>query len=318
MIAAPSGVPVVDLTGLRERDPAALRRIAAEIGAAARDIGFFSVVNHGIPRAQLDEMFATAKAFFALPLAAKEEVALDRSRFYRGYARIGFEKLDPTLAGDAKESYNLGPELAPDDPDVVAGTQGLNQWPALPGFREALLAYYDACLALVVDLHRAVAIDLAAGEEYFSPFFARAQGVLRLLRYPPHPGTFDGTLYGAGPHTDYGNITLLAQDDAGGLELRRRDGTWLGVPPVADAFVCNIGDCLMRWSNDVYVSNLHRVVNSSGRERYAIAFFGDPAFDALVACLPSCATADRPARYAPITYADHLRMKYEATYVAAE
>jgi isopenicillin N synthase-like dioxygenase len=311
----PAAVPVIDVRGLRERDPNATQRIAAEIGAAAREIGFFSILNHGIASAQIADMFATAKSFFALPLEVKEATALDRSRFYRGYARVGFEKLDPALAGDAKESYNMGPEVAADDPDVIAGRQGCNQWPALPTFREAMLAYYDASLALVVDLHRAVALNLGAPEDFFEPFYTRAQGVLRLLRYPPHPGNFDGTLYGAAPHTDYGNLTLLAQDDAGGLEVRCRDGTWLAIPPVRDAFVCNIGDCLMRWSNDVYVSNPHRVVNTSGRERYSIAFFGDPAFEARVECLPSCATLERPARYEPITYADLLKAKYEATYV---
>jgi isopenicillin N synthase-like dioxygenase len=308
-------VPVIDLRGLRERDPAATRRVAAEIGAAARETGFFSVVNHGISPAAMATIFATAKAFFALPFEVKEATALERSAFYRGYARVGFEKLDPALAGDAKESYNMGPEVDADDPDVLAGKQGCNQWPQMPGFRTEMMSYYAACLALIVDLHRAVALDLGAPEEFFTPFYARPQGVLRLLRYPPHPGSFDGTLYGAAPHTDYGNMTLLAQDDAGGLEVRRRDGTWLAIAPVRDAFVCNIGDCLMRWSNDVYVSNPHRVVNTSGRERYSIAFFGDPAFDTRVACLPSCASAERPARYAPITYADHLKAKYEATYV---
>jgi isopenicillin N synthase-like dioxygenase len=308
-------VPVIDIGALRGGDEAALRAIGAQIGAAARDTGFFAVVNHGVSEAQLDAMFAAARTFFALSFEAKEATAIERSQFYRGYARIGFEKLDPTLAGDAKESFNIGPEFAPDDPAVLAGTQGCNQWPDLPGFRATLLSYFDACLALVVDLHRAIARDLATDPEFFTPHFNDAQCVLRILRYPPHPGRFDGTLYGAGPHTDYGNLTLLAQDDAGGLELQRRDGSWLAIPPIAGAFVCNIGDCLMRWSNDVYVSNLHRVVNASGRERYSIAFFGDPNFDAEVACLPSCATEERPARYAPISYAQHLRMKYESTYV---
>jgi isopenicillin N synthase-like dioxygenase len=313
--ATVAAVPVIDVSGLREHDPAATRRIAAELGAAARETGFFSIVNHGIGRAHIAEIFAAAKAFFALPPAIKEATALERSAFYRGYARLGFEKLDPALAGDAKESYNMGREIAADDPDVLAGKEGCNQWPDLPGFRDVLLAYYDACLALIIDLHRAVALDLGVPEDFFRPFYERPQGVLRLLRYPPHPGQFDGTRYGAAPHTDYGNMTLLAQDDAGGLEVRRRDGTWLAVAPVPNAFVCNIGDCLMRWSNDVYVSNPHRVVNASGRERYSVAFFGDPAFETRIACLPSCAGPERPARYAPITYAEHLKAKYEATYV---
>jgi isopenicillin N synthase-like dioxygenase len=134
------------------------------------------------------------------------------------------------------------------------------------------------------------------------------------LRYPPHPGTFDGTLYGAAPHTDYGILTLLAQDDTGGLEVRARDGTWIPVDPTPGTLICNIGDALMRWSNDVYVSTPHRVVNASGRARQSIAFFADPNPDALIACFPSCASEAAPAKYPPIDYASYQRERYDATY----
>jgi isopenicillin N synthase-like dioxygenase len=169
-------------------------------------------------------------------------------------------------------------------------------------------------LALVIDLHRPVAIDLGVDERFFAPAFERAITIQRLLYYPPHPGAFDGTLHGAAPHTDYGNLTLLAQDDAGGLELQMRDGTWIDVAPTPGAFVCNIGDCLMRWSNDVYVSNRHRVVNRSGRGRYSVAFFGDPAADALVACLPSCTDDAHPPKYEPILYGTYLQRRLAAAY----
>jgi isopenicillin N synthase-like dioxygenase len=311
-------IPVVDVGGLQSREPSDLAAVAAQIGAAAREVGFFSIVNHGVPAQLVADVFAAARAFFALPRAVKEEISLERSPHYRGYARIGFEKLDPTRPGDVKESYNVGREFAPDDPGVLAGKpfHGLNQWPELPGFRTTLLTYYEVLLDLVIALHRAVAIDLGADEHAFAPHFANALGLLRLLRYPPHPGAFDDRLYGAAPHTDYGNLTLLAQDDVGGLEVRMRDGTWVTVAPEPGAFVCNIGDALMRWSNDVYVSNPHRVVNRSARERYSVALFGDPNADAQIACLPACAGPDRPAKYPPITYAELLRSKYEATYTA--
>jgi isopenicillin N synthase-like dioxygenase len=319
MVDVPAEIPIIALSGLRSGKRADLERIGAEIGRAARGLGFFSVADHGIPQDQVDAVFAQSQTFFALPPAQKEALSVTNSTSYRGYVRYGEEKLDPALAGDIKECFNAGPDLAADDPDVLAGKpfHAPNQWPDLPGFRSTLTAFHASALDLVVRLHRAIAVDLGIDERYFDRYFTRAVGILRLLHYPPHPGAFDGNVYGAGAHTDYGNLTLLAQDGTGGLEVRTRDGDWTVVPPVAGTFVCNIGDCLMRWTNDVYVSNAHRVVNRSGRERYSFAYFGDPNADALVACLPSCLEPGEGPKYPPITYADYLRSRYDATYTVA-
>jgi isopenicillin N synthase-like dioxygenase len=312
-------IPIVKLDGLRSGRRADLERVGREIGHAARGLGFFSVANHGIPQALTDAVFAESAAFFALPAAEKEQLSVRHSTSYRGYVRLGEEKLDPALAGDIKECFNAGPDLAADDPDILAGKpyHAVNQWPHLPAFRSTLLEFHHAALELVVLLHRAIATDLAIEEHFFDQYFTHAVGVLRLLHYPPHPGTFDGSVYGAGAHTDYGNLTLLAQDTIGGLEVRKRDGSWTVVPPAAGTFVCNIGDCLMRWTNDAYVSNAHRVVNHSGRERFSVAYFGDPNSDALVTCLPSVLAPDEAPKYPPITYGEYLRSRYDATYTVA-
>jgi isopenicillin N synthase-like dioxygenase len=316
---AAGAIPVIDLAGFRSGDRGAFERVARELGAAARGIGFFSIVGHGIPRELIDATFAEARWFFALPDADKERISVRNSKDYRGYVRIGEEVLDPTKAPDVKECFNAGPDLAADDPDVVAGKPfaAVNQWPDSPAFVATLKAYHAANLELVVLLHRALAFDLGADETYFDTRFSRAVGILRLLRYPPHPGTFDGSQYGAGTHTDYGNLTLLAQDGTGGLEVRARNGSWIAVQPIEGAFVCNIGDCLMRWSNDVYVSTPHRVVNRAPRERFSIAYFGDPNADALVECLPSCLEPGKGPTYPPITYGDYLRSRYDETYTIA-
>ncbi len=316
---APGGVPVIDVGGLRDGDAERSLGVAGEIGRAARETGFFSIVNHGVSDVLIGAAFASAQRFFHQPDVYKEAVALDKSPHYRGYARLGAERLDPNLPGDVKESFNIGVELAADDPDLLAGSRfrGPNQWPDQPGFRATALRYFAALNALAIDVQRGIAIDLGLAPDFFVPSYDRPLTVLRFLRYPPHPGTFDGTLYGAGAHTDYGILTLLAQDDAGGLEVRRRDGEWLPVAPIPGAFVCNIGDALMRWSNDTYVSTPHRVVNRAPRERYSIAFFADPNPDALIACLPTCADADNPPRYPPIAYADYQQERYDATYGAA-
>jgi isopenicillin N synthase-like dioxygenase len=294
-------VPVIDVGALRANDPAALRALASEIGLAARATGFFSVVNHGIPDELVAAVFAQSAAFFAQPLELKAAVGIESSPEFRGYARIGYEQFDEGHPPDAKESFDIGPDR--------------NLWPAgLPGFQATLERYYAGLLALTVAIHRPIALDLGVDERFFTPAFDGAIAIARLLYYPPHPGTFDGTLHGSAPHTDYGNVTFLAQDDAGGLELRARDGTWIGIAPTPGAFVCNIGDCLMRWSNDVYVSNLHRVVNRSGRARYSVAFFGDPAAGALVECLSSCTSDAVPPKYPPVTYGEYLQRRLAAAY----
>jgi isopenicillin N synthase-like dioxygenase len=309
-------VPVIDIGPLHDGSATGLAAVARAIGAAARDVGFFAVANHGVPDALVAEMFAAARTFFAQPQAWKDELAIERSATYVGYARLELEKLDPARPGDAKESFNLGRERAPDDPEVVAGKPfaGTNQWPDLPGFRATMLRYFDALTRTGRAVHRAIAVDLGLPPDAFAPFYDRPLSALRVLHYPPHPGAFDGSQYGAGPHTDYGGVTLLAQDETGGLEVRRRDGSWMPVEPVAGTFVCNIGDALMRWTNDVYVSNAHRVVNRSGRERYSAAFFYEPNPDALIACIPSCAGPANPPKYPPITFADLLRARLEPTY----
>jgi isopenicillin N synthase-like dioxygenase len=312
-------IPIISLAGLRSGRREDLERVGREIGRAARGLGFFSVSDHGIPQALLDAVFGASADFFALPQSEKDALSVTNSTAYRGYVRFGEEKLDPGLAGDVKECFNAGPDLAADDADVLAGKpfHAVNQWPASPVFRSTLLTFQSAALELVVLLHRAIAVDLGIEADYFDRYFDRAVGVLRLLHYPPHPGTFDGSVYGAGAHTDYGNLTLLAQDGTGGLEVRKRDGGWIGVTPAAGTFVCNIGDCLMRWTNDAYVSNAHRVVNRSGRERFSVAYFGDPNSDALVACLPPCLEPGESPTYPPITYAEYLRSRYDATYTVA-
>lgn len=306
-------IPLIDLERL-ERE-GGLAAVAAAIGAACREIGFFYLVGHGIEEALRERVFEAARTLFALPPAAKERVSIARSPHNRGYVGLAVEALDPKRGGDRKEAFNIGLELAPDDPELAAGVRfrGLNQWPDLPGFRETSLAWFDACWALGRRLHRAIALDLGLAPDFFEPVLDRPMATLRLLHYPPaDPAAPEAP--GAGAHTDYGNLTLLATDEVGGLEVRRRDGRWVAAPFVPGAFVCNIGDCLERWTNGVYRSTPHRVTSPRDRERYSIAFFLDPNPDAVVACFPSCTGPDRPPRWPPIRAAEHLRARLEATY----
>ena len=310
----PRTLPIVDLSSWRERDPTSLAGIAAEAGAACRDVGFFYVVNHDVDADLIAAAFAQSRRFFALPLAERQALAIETIGGNRGYSGMLHEALDPGRGPDMKEAFNVGLEIAPDDPDLLSGQpfRSLNAWPSLPSFRETLLAYYDACAALGARLHRAFACDLGLEPDFFDGKFDRPMATLRLLHYPPPPaGSAPRT--GAGAHTDYGNLTLLATDDVGGLEVRARNGEWIEAPVVPGAFIVNIGDCLMRWTNDIYVSTPHRVVNRSARERYSIAFFYDPNPDAIVETIPSCARQGERVRYPPILAADYLKQRLDAS-----
>lgn len=311
-------VPVIDVSGLESPDPAARRAVAAELGTACRGAGFFLITGHGVPEAVVSGLFAAARDLFALPESAKGAVSIRRSPHNRGYVALDEEQLDPSRPADRKEAFNIGLELPPDDPEVLAGApfRGVNLWPAeLPGLRAAALAYFDAVWALGRRLHRGLALDLGIPEAFFEDKLDRPLATLRLLRYPAAHGGAAGAPLGAGAHTDYGNVTVLATDGVPGLEVRPRGqgGAWLEVPHVPGAFVCNIGDCLMRWTNDTYVSTPHRV-RAPAQERFSIAFFLDPNPEAVVAALPGCAGPDRPARYPPITGAAYLRERLDATY----
>jgi len=298
-------LPVIDMRGFAD---GAFERITGEIAKACRTVGFFYVVDHGVAPGLMRAAFAEARAFFAEPVATKAALAIERVGGNRGYSGLKHEALDPKAGADLKEAFNIGLDLAADDPELIAGVpfRTLNVWPDAPGFKATLLAYFDACSGLANALHRAFASDLGLPLDFFRDKLDRPMATLRLLHYPA--SSSEGEV-GAGEHTDYGNITLLATDDVGGLEVRTRSGAWIAAPPIPDAFVVNIGDCLMRWTNDVYVSTPHRVVNRSGRERYSIAFFFDPNPDALVEAIPSCGAP----RYAPILAADYLKMRLDAS-----
>jgi len=305
-----AAIPVIDIAALRDGPPAAKAACIAAIGTACREIGFLYIANHGVAQAQIDAVYAEAKRFFALPDSAKEAVAIEHSPCHRGWFRLGGENLDPSkqAQGDLKEGYKIGRDLGPDHPAVRAGLplHGPNQWPDLPGWRAVMQDYYDTMTALGRTMLGAFAVSLGMPEDYFAPWLTTPMTTLGPLHYPPQAGHITEAQIGAGAHTDYGCLTLLHQDDAGGLQVRQRNGVWVDAPPIPGTFVVNIGDMMERWTNGVFVSNPHRVVNTSGRERYALPFFFDPDFAAPVECLPTCLPPGETPKYAPTTSGQHL------------
>ncbi|MEL6426870.1 MAG: 2-oxoglutarate and iron-dependent oxygenase domain-containing protein [Pseudomonadota bacterium] len=296
-------IPLLDYAEFVEGDA---ERFVRNFSQAARETGFFLLCNHGIGPAIRTEVFAQAEALFALPQEEKARISIAMSSHNRGYVDLGEERLDGARA-DRKEAFNIGLDLPADDPRVAGGEpfRGVNLWPDLPGFRESMLTYFEAIWSLGVDLHRAVARDLGQPEDVFAPHFTAPMATLRLLHYPASgPGEI-----GAGIHTDYGALTLLATDHVSGLQVRTRSGEWIDVPRSDGALVVNIGDCLMRWTNDIYVSTPHRVLPPK-EERYSVAFFLDPNPDAVISALPGTGAA----KYPDVTGADYLTSRLNATY----
>ena len=312
-------IPVIDIESLYGSDKAAIEKTATQIGEACRGIGFFYIKGHALSADDIATLFATSHDFFAQPEDAKKQVEISSTTGNRGYVPMRGEALDPTKPADLKEAFNIGLELAADDPEIKAGARfrALNLWPEQAGFRQAMLDYFDTALDIGRRLHIAFATDLGLSADHFEGKLDRPLATLRLLHYPPQPGAVEDGQMGAGAHTDYGCVTLLLTDEVGGLEVRTRSGDWIKAPYIPGAFVCNIGDCLMRWTNDTYISTPHRVVSPAGRERYSIAFFLDPNPDAIVECLPTCTDTGNPPRYAPIRGDDYLESRLNPTYQAS-
>jgi len=307
-------IPVIDVAPLRSGALAERKDVAARLGSACREIGFFYTVDETFGASRTDSIFAAARAFFALPLDKKLERSIKLSPHNRGYVEMQGERLQQDAPSDMKEAFNIGLELPPDHPDILSGKpyRGVNLWPDLPGWRETTLEYYDACWTLGRLIHRGIALDLDLPEDFFEDKLDAPMATLRLLRYPPRQGGETTGQPGAGEHTDYGNLTILATDRVAGLEVRARNGGWLDAPHIPGALICNIGDCLMRWTNDVYVSTPHRV-RIPEQERYSVAFFLDPNPDAIVESIPSCLKGAAP-KYAPVTGAAYLTQRLNATY----
>jgi isopenicillin N synthase-like dioxygenase len=312
--------PIISLAGMTSADPAARAAMAADLRAACLDKGFFYIVDHGVPPELTRAVFDQARAFFALPMATKRTVDIARSPCNRGYEPLRAQVLEAGAPPDLKEGFYIGADLGPDDPRVAAGlfNHGPNQWPAgLPRWRETMEAYFARMLALCRTMMRALALALHLPRDHFEGFCDDPMATLRLLHYPPQPAHPDPGEKGCGAHTDFGAITLLAQDDVGGLEVWDGENGWMAAPPVPGALVVNLGDLIARWTNDRYRSTLHRVINRSGRERYSVPFFFTGRADFEVGCLEGCLAPGEAPKYPPTTAIGHLEEMYRRTYAGA-
>jgi isopenicillin N synthase-like dioxygenase len=302
--------------------------VAARIDAALREVGFLLVVGHGVTAEVKDEYFAKMHEFFDLPIADKEAIAIGKSAVHRGYVGMGSEALEGALggdedalgsavAGDLKETLDTGTEHGPDHPDVVAGTplHGPNQFPDIPGFREAWEAYRLQVVEAALRMQRGLATALGLDPDFFEDQPGETMYHLRLIHYPPmdrvtpEPGQL-----GCGAHTDYGTLTVLADDGVGGLQVRQRSGEWTDVVAPEGALVVNLGDLMAIWTNDRWVSNPHRVVNPLGVDRYSSPLFVTPPFHLGIETLPSCLDAEGSSRHEKLVAGPYLQSRFDGTH----
>ncbi len=288
-----TSVPTVDISGLQSPDRAERERVARELGKAAGAVGFFYVSGTGVDDALFDRMLAATKQFFALPLAVKMRYYIGLSNCHRGYVPSGEEGL-ATGRPESKEAFDTALDLPADDPDYLAGNPmlGPNTWPDLPGFADAVTAYYQAVLNVGHRLLWAFAVALGEDPDTFSKHATKTPSQLRLIHYPYDPDATDAE--GIGAHTDYECFTLL-KPTAPGLEVLNGAGEWIDVPPVAGTFVVNIGDMLELWTNGAYVATSHRV-RKVAEERYSFPLFFNVDYHTEVKPLAQFASRDGKQR----------------------
>jgi isopenicillin N synthase-like dioxygenase len=312
-------IPVIDLGPYLAGAAGALDRAAAELRVALTEIGFYFIVNHGVPAAQVSEIYRQAARFHAQPLDKKLAIKLDKHNV--GYLPLRGDTLRTSVVAtvtkpNLNEALFVARDLAADHPDVVAGCRfrSANRWPSgLPGFRETVTAYCDRMERLVQKLVPLYARALGLPAQYFDAPFAEPQYKLRMTHYPLQDGVPEDE-FGIAPHTDTSFLTLLAPNEVPGLSIRTQSGEWIAAPAIPGAFVVNGGQLLLRWTNDRFLATPHRAVNRSGDERYALAFFCDSNIDWPIAAVPTCVGPDNPPKYETTYYTDYMIRYQQQSY----
>lgn len=306
-------IPVIDIADLLEDEERVIERIAWEMQEAAERVGFFYVRNHGIPQALIDDVFRISREFYELPLAEKIKARVLEKK--RGYIELLTGTMQYSTTTDLRESFLWGREFEQEVLNKFTDISliGPNRWPdeSLPEMKPLLCDYFERCVALGRSILRAFAVALDIEIDYFSSHFNHTISRGSSLYYPPQPAELGEEQFGIGAHTDWGVLTLLAQDEVGGLQVKGKDGEWLAAHPISRTLVVNVGDCLERWTNRRFFSNEHRVVNSSDVYRQSIVTFVDPDFDTDIT--PVVKEGEQ-AQYEPITCGEQVLHMFDKAY----
>ena len=276
-----SEVPVIDLGPARLGGAAERQFVAQQIGDACGRVGFFYISNHGIAEADVAAIFEASRQFHELPREAKMEVCVANNDHFQGYLPGMTRSNDKRVAQTMQEAFQIRRPLTSDDPDLLAGTplHGPIPWPsAMPDLQPRMMAFFEKVDALGGTLLDLFEISLGLQTGALKRYFAKDMNCLRLLHYPPQPPDGPGDIRGTRDHTDTNAFTILAQDINGGLEVLNKDREWVAVPPIPGTFVVNVGEILKVWTDGMFSSTVHRVINRSGHERYSIPFFMYPTY----------------------------------------
>jgi isopenicillin N synthase-like dioxygenase len=318
--AAAAQIPVIDYGPYFAGEPGALARLVPLVRHACENVGFFYIAGHGVPDRIVDAAFAASRRFHALPMA--EKLALRLNDWNIGYMPMnasvqGASTVHKATRPNQNESFFISHDRTQDHPEVAAKVplRGCNQWPAsLPDIRQPMVSYFKTLGAMCDRMLPAFAAALDMPPDTFAALFAGdGHHNLRFLHYPPQdPG--EDNLFGQAPHTDNSFMTALARTDVPGLAVRLPSGEWFPPPIIEGTFLINLGNMMRRFSNDRFLSTPHGVLNESGADRYSIAYFHSPNPNATIQCLPSCVSADNPAKYAPTVYRELVLEFYRANY----
>lgn len=309
-------LPVIDISTLSRSRPLRNHGTARELCKAFEEVGFAYIVGHGLSKHLIESAFDQSRLFHESPLQQKRTLSINSAhRGYMGFATstVITSTINNNTHPNLSESFMLMHELEMDDPDLIEGNPlaGPNQWPCwLPDFKPVIQKYAQEmekiCAALLLAFE--TGLDLPRG--FFTPLFANPVTFLRMLRYPPQLENTDRNQYGSAPHTDYGCMTLLAQDSLGGLEVRHPQAGWIAIPPIKGSLLLNAGDLMPIWTNGRIKSTPHRVTNNSGSDRYSMPFFYDPNMKAIIE--PVYKTGED--RGIGILYGDYLMSRLTRNY----
>lgn len=319
-------IPCIDIEPFLTGDARARAAVVKEWGRTFEEVGFATIIGHGVPPDTIERAYDALMRFFDLPEADKMAWAESRRVKEQGYIPFGIESVAATRGEDRPPDLCEGLQFQGIHLETAERLAGLrseltgNLYPAAPAdLAEAVRAYYMAVHHLLDKLMRLSACALDMPEDFFVPYYNRHRAQLRCVHYPAQPVEPEPGQLRYGAHSDYQGLTLLRQDDApGGLQARTKAGEWIDVRPVAGAYVINVGDLMARWTNDRWRSTLHRVVNPprdirGPTRRLSLVLFTGPNNDAVIEALPSCVDADHPAKYPPVNAGDYLQAKLDAS-----
>ncbi|NMG08013.1 isopenicillin N synthase family oxygenase [Brasilonema sp. UFV-L1] len=304
-------IPVIDFSRFTKGNVTDRQTVVKQIYQACHEIGFMYLKNTNISNDLIHQVFKKSKNFFNLPLTQKQQLAWSDEFSNQGYVGLERERLNPNHPGDLKEAFNISKQKVTD----INVTDKLSS----PAENPHILTFYEACTELANNVLQAIALSLELPQDFFTTNHNQQNHTLRLLHYPSLSQLPKLGQVRAGEHSDYGSITLLFQDEVGGLEVRTASGEWIAASPIPDTVIVNTGDLMERWTNHVFCSTKHRVMIPNDervkQSRYSVAFFCHPNDDTEIVCLKSCQRNKSPI-YPPILAGEYLLSRLQATYTS--